>query len=125
MIMILRYLSFYTLSLILLVSGCRKGTVGQAIPAPDFALNDLNGRAVRLSDLRGKVVIVDFWASWCPPCKAEIPHFTNLYREYKERGFEIVGVSVDSFTQDAKAMVEEYAISYAVFCLKKKKTITS
>ena len=63
--------------------------------APDFALKDTNGNMVRLSDFRGKVVLVDFWATWCGPCKIEIPWFKEFERQYKDKGFAVIGVSMD------------------------------
>jgi peroxiredoxin len=63
--------------------------------APDFALKDANGKLVRLADYQGKVVLLDFWATWCGPCKIEIPWFMEFQRKYKDRGFEVVGVSMD------------------------------
>ena len=67
----------------------------QYVPAPDFALEDLNGDVVRLSDYQGKVVFLNFWATWCGPCRAEIPHFIELVEEYGDDGFDIIGVAVD------------------------------
>jgi cytochrome c biogenesis protein CcmG/thiol:disulfide interchange protein DsbE len=63
--------------------------------APDFALKDVNGKEVHLSDFKGKVVLLDFWATWCGPCGIEIPWFTDFQRKYKDRGFEVLGVSMD------------------------------
>jgi|APTNR8051073442_1049403.scaffolds.fasta_scaffold02255_12 peroxiredoxin len=63
--------------------------------APDFAQATPDGKELRLSELRGKVVLIDFWASWCGPCRAENPNVVNLYNQYKSKGFEILGVSLD------------------------------
>jgi len=63
--------------------------------APDFELKDASGKTVKLSDYKGKVVLLDFWATWCGPCGIEIPWFTEFQRKYKDRGFEVLGVSMD------------------------------
>jgi thiol-disulfide isomerase/thioredoxin len=65
-------------------------------PAGDFKLLDVNGKPKTLADYRGKVVIVDFWATWCGPCKASIPHLIELQNQYKEQGLEVVGISLDT-----------------------------
>lgn len=64
-------------------------------PAPDFELRDMNGKTIRLSGYRGQVVLLNFWATWCGPCKIEIPWFIEFQRTYKDRGFTVIGVSVD------------------------------
>jgi cytochrome c biogenesis protein CcmG/thiol:disulfide interchange protein DsbE len=84
-------------------------------PAPSFTLQDLNGKQVSLSDFKGKVVILDFWATWCPPCVKEVPHFVALYEQYKDKGFAIVGISVDrAGISVVKSFVEKYRVNYPV-----------
>ena len=68
---------------------------GERRAAPDFALKDADGKTVHLSEYRGKVVLLDFWATWCDPCRLEIPWFMDLERKNKDRGFEVLGVSMD------------------------------
>ena len=65
-------------------------------PAGDFKLLDLNGKPKTLADYKGKVIIVDFWATWCGPCKASIPHLIELQKEYGTQGLEVVGISLDT-----------------------------
>ncbi len=84
-------------------------------PAPSFTLPDLNGNKVSLSDYKGKVVILDFWATWCPPCVKEIPHFIELYKEYKDQGLSMVGISVDrQGIGIVKAFIQKYKINYPI-----------
>lgn len=64
-------------------------------PAPDFTLKDSNGAAVKLSDYKGKVVLLNFWATWCGPCKIEIPWFIDFEQQYKDKGFAVLGVAMD------------------------------
>jgi cytochrome c biogenesis protein CcmG/thiol:disulfide interchange protein DsbE len=83
--------------------------------APDFALKDANGKLVHLADFKGKVVLLDFWATWCGPCQIEIPWFTEFQRKYKDRGFEVLGVSMDDDGWKAiNPFVEKRKINYRV-----------
>jgi peroxiredoxin len=79
--------------------------------APSFTLQDLNGKQVSLSDFKGKVVVLDFWATWCPPCVKEIPHFIELYEQYKDQGFAMVGISVD---REGAGVVSSFAQKYSI-----------
>jgi cytochrome c biogenesis protein CcmG/thiol:disulfide interchange protein DsbE len=63
--------------------------------APDFTLKNLGNEDVKLSDFKGKVVFINFWATWCPPCRAEIPYFVDLYKKYESQGFVVLGIAVD------------------------------
>lgn len=63
--------------------------------APDFTLKSLDGQEITLSKLKGKVVLLDFWATWCGPCRESIPHLIQLYKTYREDGFEMIGMSLD------------------------------
>src|SRR5690606_21316725 len=69
-------------------------------PAPSWRLEDLAGRSVTSEQFKGKVVVVDFWATWCPPCRAEIPGYTQLQEKYGKDGFMIVGISLDQAGPD-------------------------
>ena len=67
----------------------------QGVPAPDFVLPSLDGRKVKLSDYRGKAVLLNFWATWCPPCKVEMPWFEDLQKQYAQDGLVVLGVAMD------------------------------
>jgi peroxiredoxin len=83
--------------------------------APAWELKDLDGKAVKLADFKGKVVVLDFWATWCPPCRAEIPGFIELQKQYGEKGLAIVGVSLDQAgAATVKAFVEKNKMNYPV-----------
>lgn len=84
-------------------------------PAPDFALKDADGKTVRLSDYRGKVTLLNFWATWCGPCKIEIPWFMDFERRHKDKGFAVIGVSMDDEGWDVvKPFVNHLAINYRI-----------
>jgi Peroxiredoxin len=86
---------------------------GAREPAQDFALKDADGKTVRLSDYRGKVVLLNFWATWCGPCKIEIPWFMDFERRHKDKGFAVIGVSMDDDGWDAvKPYVSRMGINY-------------
>jgi len=99
-----------------LFAGCTsKEKAGETAAAPDFTLQDLSGKKVRLADLKGKVVLLEFWATWCPPCRAEIPTIERLHAQYGSKGLTVLAIALDEGGWDeVKAFVTEHKISYTV-----------
>ncbi len=83
-------------------------------PAPDFTLFSVEDEKVSLSEFKGKVVMVNFWATWCPPCKKEIPDFMDFQKTYGERGFEILGISLDDDQDAVHTYLTSNPINYFV-----------
>ena len=108
------------LVLVLLVGAC--SGLGEAVPqgveegsqARDFSLHNLAGEKVSLSDYKGKVVLINFWATWCPPCRAEIPDLEAAYREHQDDDFVVLGVSIEDPPETVQAFVAEYGVTYPV-----------
>ena len=91
--------------------------------APEFTLEDLNGNKISLSNLSGKVIFLNVWATWCGPCKREIPDFIEAYEHYKDKGLEIIGISVDRISQSkVLQFAENYKINYPVAMITSKLT---
>jgi len=83
--------------------------------APEFSLKDANGQTVHLADYKGKVVLLDFWATWCGPCKVEIPWFMEFEQQFKDRGFAVLGVSMDEGGwDDVKPYIQDLKINYRI-----------
>jgi peroxiredoxin len=97
------------------VSGCEnKASQVEGGVAPDFVLTDQEGKAQRLSEQRGKVVLIEFWATWCPPCGAAVPDLIALHAKYKERGLAVLAVSVDEDGSALPPFIAEKGINYPV-----------
>lgn len=107
------------LAAVLLLPGC-VNTSKQNKPlvalkkAPEFTLKNVLGGELKSDDFKGKVLVVDFWATWCVPCKKEIPEYNELRRKYKDQGVEFLGVTFDSSEKQFKQFVEETRIDYPV-----------
>ncbi|MEL7185763.1 MAG: TlpA disulfide reductase family protein [Pseudomonadota bacterium] len=88
------------------------GMEGQ--PAPDFALKSSTGENLRLSEYRGDVVMINFWATWCGPCRQEMPLLDELYNRYERVGFNLLGVNIDDDSRRAMQMIDELGVDFPV-----------
>jgi len=100
------------LSLLLLALNIQAGTISG--PAPDFTLKSNTGKNIRLSDLRGQVVMINFWASWCGPCRQEMPILDDLYKRYSKLGFTLIGVNVEQDSSKANAYLKDIPVSFPI-----------
>lgn len=103
---------FMILLPVFVLSACTS-SLGIAQPAPDVNLQDMNGKPVQLSEFKGKVIILDFFATWCPPCKQEIPDFVALQKQYGDQGFVMIGVSL-SRVEDVRPFAAALGVNYIV-----------
>jgi len=98
------------------LSSCRssspKGTASKG--APDFTVTDIQGNKFSLSSYRGKVVLLDFWATWCSPCLEEIPHFVQMQQNLGPQGFQAIGISMDDGPKPVEKFVQEHKLNYPV-----------
>jgi len=111
---ILLALGLFT-SLTLFLPHCAKEKKTSPGLAPDFTLKTFDGQEIILSQLKGKVVLLDFWATWCAPCRESIPHLIHLYKNYRESGFELVGMNVDRGDAEVvRRYIESMDIPYPI-----------
>ncbi len=103
------------------IASVEKTAIGAV--APDFTFPDLEGKEVSLSDLRGKYVLIDFWASWCGPCRKESPNVQKQYQLYKDKGFEVLGVSIDKDEKAWRKAVEEDKLDGTMLLAKDSKQV--
>src|SRR5262249_14532356 len=89
-------------------------TATQHALAPDFSLTDLDGQPLKLSQYRGRVVLLNFWATWCAPCRAETPRFVDLQSKYRDQGLQILGVSLDDDVTPVRSFYEQFKMNYPV-----------
>jgi peroxiredoxin len=100
-------------------AGCNRSSQGPTRAkghpvAPDFTLAQLDGKQLTLSSYRGKVVLLDFWATWCVPCREETPHLVELQAEYGDRGLQVIGVSMDDGPEPVRGFYQQFHMNYPV-----------
>ena len=103
------------LALLAALPACRVEVTAPAVEAPAFRLDRLGGGSIELAELRGKLVLLDFWATWCPPCVLEIPELNAFYEEHRADGVEVVAIAIDADDpEDLEAWARERDIRYPV-----------
>ncbi len=108
----MKYINLLTIFLLLFLLPYYSAGVEKK--APDFAVKDINGNTIRLSEERGKVVLLNFWATWCRVCVAEMDTLEKIYRRFKDKGFVIIGVSIDRYEESVKEFLKERRITFPV-----------
>ncbi len=104
----------YVIALIVMLASVAATADVKQAAAPDFALKSASGENLRLSELRGEVVMINFWASWCGPCRQEMPLLDELYRQYSPMGFTILGVNVEEDSSKARQMLKDIPVDFPV-----------
>ena len=110
-----------TMALVLLLAGCTTGSTSSGTEearagqsAPDFQLKDLDGQDISLSSLRGKPVLLNFWATWCPPCRAEMPYLQQIYEEWSDKGLVLLAIDIGESSARVKEFLEANNLSLSV-----------
>ena len=96
------------------VAGTASSSIAPSTPAPDFSLHAMSGPNMRLQDQRGRVVMVNFWATWCAPCRQEMPQLNRLYQKYRSAGFVLLGVNVDDDPSKAAEVATKLGVTFPV-----------
>ena len=104
------FLLFLCLGGLSVILSAQKSMIGKT--APNWSLKAIDGKEVKLTDFRGKIIILDFWATWCPPCRREIPGFIELQQQYEKFGLVVVGVSFDKAVNTVKEFAQKQKINY-------------
>jgi peroxiredoxin len=97
-----------------LLAGSASSAIAPATPAPDFNLHAMSGSNLRLKEQRGRVVMVNFWATWCAPCRQEMPQLVRLYEKYRATGFVLIGVNVDDDSSKAVEVAKKLGVTFPV-----------
>jgi peroxiredoxin len=114
---IIKFVPLARLIAVLIIGACfMPYTLAEEIQgkAPDFTLKSQNGDNIKLSELRGKVILINFWASWCGPCRQEMPELDQLYQHYRSLGFTILGVNVEENSDAAKSLLKDVRVTFPI-----------
>jgi peroxiredoxin len=98
----------------LMLIAAQAQAISESAPAPDFTLKSNSGKNIKLSELRGQVVMINFWASWCGPCRQEMPLLNQLYQRYEPMGFTLLGVNVEEDSAAADKVLKEIPVDFPV-----------
>lgn len=110
----MQYLYRWVLVALMALSSAHVHAVAVAEVAPDFTLKSLQGNNLRLEEYRGQVVLINFWASWCGPCRQEMPLLDRLHQRYRETGFAVLGVNVEGKIKPAQELVDKTKVTFPV-----------
>jgi peroxiredoxin len=109
----------------LAAAGAARAKAAPNAPAPDFTLRQIDGPNLRLGEQRGRVVMVNFWATWCGPCRIELPHLDKLHAKYRNSGFLLLGVNIDDDPNAAKALAAKMGLKFPVLFDSEKKVVAA
>jgi peroxiredoxin len=109
----------------LAAAGAARAKAAPNAPAPDFTLRQIDGPNLRLGEQRGRVVMVNFWATWCGPCRIELPHLDKLHAKYRSSGFLLLGVNIDDDPNAAKALALKMSLKFPVLFDSEKKVVAA
>ncbi|MEF3254314.1 MAG: TlpA family protein disulfide reductase [Deferribacterales bacterium] len=113
--MLKRVISIFLMSIVLFLFGCNPFAENSSKDLPELKDISIQDFENILAEQKGKVVLVNFFASWCPPCKAETPEFVATYEKFKDKGFVIIGISIDEDVSKAKSFIADYKITYPTY----------
>jgi len=115
---IARTFKVFTLAMVISVAGIGLADAAKK-PAPNFTLKSLSGKNLKLSEMTGNVVLINFWASWCGPCREEMPLLNALHKKYEPLGFTVLGVNVEEQTDKARGFLNDFPVDFPVLLDKK------